>query len=136
MATLTNQEIFDRVAKHLLEQGQGAMNGTHCAYLTDDGRRCAIGALLKRDTETDRFAKSFGFGIDDPNDQHENCLNLALAQSYLDFEPTEEQFYGLMRELQKAHDNNSADNIRFILSATKAVGLKYELDTSVLAAVQ
>lgn len=46
---MTKQEIFDKVAKHLLRQRKQAMdkNG-NCQYRTDKGLRCAIGCLIPK----------------------------------------------------------------------------------------
>ena len=53
--TMTCQEVFDKVAKHLLMQGEQAI-GTHttggskttcCMYRTPDGMKCAVGCLIK-----------------------------------------------------------------------------------------
>lgn len=51
---LTNQQIFDRVAEHLLRQACKSVRGggndsgvdQECAYRGADGRRCAIGCLI------------------------------------------------------------------------------------------
>lgn len=40
------QEVFDKVATHLLTQNAKAKNGGSCRYLADDGKRCAVGCLL------------------------------------------------------------------------------------------
>ncbi len=45
------QEVFDKAAPHLLTQMSQAMRPSpygdeRCAYLTEDGRACAIGACL------------------------------------------------------------------------------------------
>jgi len=47
---LTRQEMFDKVAGHLLRQGRKALARIHpfysCAYRTPDGLSCAAGCLL------------------------------------------------------------------------------------------
>jgi hypothetical protein len=46
---MTNQEIFDKVARHLLTQGARSMgpNGTvQCLYRGSDGLKCAVGCLI------------------------------------------------------------------------------------------
>lgn len=54
--TGTKQEIFDRVAAHLRKQGSCSMcdadgyrGNKLCLYRTEDGRKCAIGALIPDD---------------------------------------------------------------------------------------
>lgn len=50
MAT-TKQEIFNKVSKHLINQGELAVRDrkkpTICAYRTSDGLMCAVGCLIK-----------------------------------------------------------------------------------------
>lgn len=46
MTFLTRQEIFDIVAKHLLQQNERAMIDGICVYRTTSGLKCAIGALI------------------------------------------------------------------------------------------
>lgn len=43
---MKRQEAFDVAARHLLTQNKRATNGTYCLYLTADGDKCAIGALM------------------------------------------------------------------------------------------
>jgi hypothetical protein len=44
---MTRQEIFDKVAKHLLTQNSKAVDAdSRCQYKMPDGRRCAIGCLI------------------------------------------------------------------------------------------
>lgn len=51
---LNNQQIFDKVAKHLLAQGRASSvttelfdkSHTRCLYRGPDGLRCAVGALF------------------------------------------------------------------------------------------
>jgi hypothetical protein len=43
---LTNQQIFNKVAKHLLEQNEKSYNGLDCVYRSPDGLMCAAGCLI------------------------------------------------------------------------------------------
>lgn len=45
---MTKQQIFDTVAKHLLQQNRTSISTTtsSCAYFGEDNTRCAIGALM------------------------------------------------------------------------------------------
>jgi hypothetical protein len=43
---MTNQEIFDTVARHLLTQGAQSMKNGKCAYRGEHGRKCALGVLI------------------------------------------------------------------------------------------
>ncbi len=45
---MNDQQIFNKVARHLLKQNKrSAYNGT-CQYHTDKGLRCAIGCLIPK----------------------------------------------------------------------------------------
>lgn len=46
---MTDQEIFDTVVSHLLQQGKPASDGDYCVYRTTDGLKCAIGVLIPDD---------------------------------------------------------------------------------------
>lgn len=53
--TLTRQEIFDRVAAHLLQQGERCIRDEMpyagaCMYRGDRGLKCAIGVLIPDDS--------------------------------------------------------------------------------------
>jgi hypothetical protein len=49
---MTDQEIFDKVALHLLEYGRLGIrseDGSGCVYKTDTGLSCAVGCLIPDD---------------------------------------------------------------------------------------
>lgn len=47
MTMLTNQEIFDRVYKHLMTQGKRAIAADgNCRYRGEGGTQCAVGCLI------------------------------------------------------------------------------------------
>ena len=46
---LTNQELFDRVATHLLTQGERARGVDSCLYRTHYGLSCAVGGVIPDD---------------------------------------------------------------------------------------
>lgn len=43
---MTTQELFDRVANHLLTQNARAILDDICFYRSDDGLKCAVGCLI------------------------------------------------------------------------------------------
>jgi hypothetical protein len=50
---MTGQQVFNKVAKHLMKQGEKAeavvANGmVSCQYLTPEGAKCAIGCLIPK----------------------------------------------------------------------------------------
>lgn len=48
---VSDQDLFDRVATHLLRQGKRSMssNGIECAYRGQNGLSCAVGCLIPDD---------------------------------------------------------------------------------------
>ena len=46
-AELTEQELFAKVAKHLLTQNKKSLNGEKCVYRSADGLKCAAGCLIE-----------------------------------------------------------------------------------------
>lgn len=66
MTCLTDQEIFDKVRDHLLEQGEKAeyvdqFGSSECFYRTDSGLKCAVGCLIP-DELYERGAEGHGVG--------------------------------------------------------------------------
>lgn len=60
IAKLQQQEIFDKVARHLLTQMEKSMLGTVCAYRGPRGLMCAIGPFIP----DDRYSQDMeGFSI-------------------------------------------------------------------------
>lgn len=44
---LSKQEIFDRIASHLIAQGSGSTNAEgECVYRSPNGTSCAVGCLI------------------------------------------------------------------------------------------
>lgn len=46
---MTNQEVFDKVVKHLRAQGRKAVSDSMaatCRYRTEEGLKCAVGCLI------------------------------------------------------------------------------------------
>lgn len=62
---MTDQQIFDTVARHIMAQGEPAISQLtgKCAYLTPRGHKCAIGCLIPPE---DYDAKFEDKGITNP----------------------------------------------------------------------
>lgn len=45
----TKQEVFDLILEGVRKQGGLSVNGTMCAYRSNEGKRCAIGLLIPDD---------------------------------------------------------------------------------------
>ena len=88
-----NQSVFDRVLAHCRNQKVAAWNETkkRCEYLTDDGKKCAVGCLLTRKDYSKLFeGKSVRQESDLPLER------LLKSKGY--------DLY-LLEELQRAHDS-------------------------------
>lgn len=93
---MTNQEIFNRVVQHAKEQNCRAENrGGFCSYRTEEGLKCFVGCLIPDELyvpEMDQGAE--GTGISEMNPKFELF-------------PTAQE--GLLRALQRVHDQNAPD---------------------------
>lgn len=94
---LTNQEIFDRVSKHLLTQNAVSTHfpsrrSSRCAYLASDGKKCAVGCLIPKTEYTPEM---------------EGCSVKALFELFPDKMKAcklSEGSFGLLVTLQRVHD--------------------------------
>ena len=88
------QEIFDKVAKHLLDQGRPAMSGTACAYRGEHHTMCAVGCLIK-----DEF---YDRGL-----EGKNCCAAVVSSALIAsgvMEHREDKVMLLLDRLQRIHD--------------------------------
>ena len=100
---LTRQEAFDKALAHLRQQGRPAMNVALCTYRSDDGGKCAVGALIPDELYT------MGMEGKPANLLIENCPELRTV-----FNPKDASFY---RTLQwELHDNNAGDAGPFLVA--------------------
>lgn len=82
------QELFDKVATHLLTQGEQSRADARCAYRGDRGLQCAVGCLIP----DDKYSSSMeGSGI-----------SLPLVQAGLP--PSIRVYLDLIKDLQVVHD--------------------------------
>ena len=98
---MTLQEIFDRVAKHLLAQNakserQSDEGWTRCAYRGNDGKSCAVGCLI---TDKEYSEALEGLSVEHPKVQ--DALGEALA--------TDTRALDLLSQLQLMHDSYSVE---------------------------
>jgi hypothetical protein len=119
MEKLTNQQIFDKVATHLLNQGKRAMfhnpvtGKDSCAYRGQDRTKCAAGCLIP-DDRYDR--KMEGFPV--------SAIRLFREIS------NDENSVLLLADLQRCHDVLFPDRWKQELMSIAEV---YGLDASILA---
>jgi hypothetical protein len=116
---MTRQEAFDTVARKMLAQGDVAFSAGLCRYITQDGRRCAIGHLLSEEAAKYWTKRDFG------------SVENVSVHFLPNFMREDLNFYS---DLQLAHDicvkaNNFKSNFIFYM---KQVANKYDLSTDAL----
>lgn len=106
------QEVFDRVCKHLLTQGERSELDGRCTYRGDGGRMCAIGCLIdnahyQKTLEgssiwisfvRDAVAKSLNFDL-----EKSDMFLLSALQGCHDDIPSEE-WYGTLEYIAYSYD--------------------------------
>lgn len=107
---LTHQAIFDKVAIHLLSQGEKAIRDDDtCDYRTPENKACAVGCLIS-DAEIRELGTLGAW-----------CV---VHQSFPDLD----DFYGLLARLQQIHDHEPpkgwSDNLRYL---AQRMGLSEEV---------
>lgn len=99
---MTEQEIFNKVAAHLLTQKRPAKTADGCRYRSRDGLKCAVGALI-----TD---EAYSADIEDRPCTSYVVLD-AIRRSGIAIGNDEDTIYGdggtvaLLRRLQVVHDS-------------------------------
>ena len=92
---MNRQQVFDRVAAHLLRQNARSMRrdrGDMCAYRGAGGLQCAVGCLI---TDTAYVSTLEGLGPFDASVRH------ALEKSGVPIDPDTSE---LLSDLQAVHD--------------------------------
>jgi hypothetical protein len=94
LAQASEVEVFEHVAKHLLNQGMRCMNGTRCGYRSEtpgDGMACAAGCLIADDEYRPGFESEMWGSL----------VNKHLVPA---------AHCGLISDLQMIHDRGDPDN--------------------------
>lgn len=90
---MTEQEVFDKVKKHLLKQNSKAMDGDNCVYRSPNGSQCAIGCMI-------------------PDDQYDETMELnnaaILIEEWPDL-PFANINPNFLKDLQEIHDYDDND---------------------------
>lgn len=90
LTQLTNQEIFNCVAAHLLKQGRKSAEGKHAVYHGKEGLKCAIGVLISAEDYNPDW------------DKFPTTVSLLLRHGKPLFPHQQIRF---LAELQSIHDN-------------------------------
>ena len=106
------QHLFDKACLGVIRQGRPAMSGQVCAYLNDEGLRCAVGHLLPR-YKAEWLTGSF---------KHWSAGDKAMFPK---------SFHDLIDDLQFAHDHASAhvDFLGTFKNNARTVARDYGLST-------
>ena len=106
---LTAQMIFDECARHVINQGEPAMNGSTCKYLSDKGTSCAIGGPLRAAglyaPEMDRFNASVaGLLNGDAGSEPRKVPGYVMLKAALKAWGVQDADLPLVSDIQGAHD--------------------------------
>jgi hypothetical protein len=82
----TKQEVFEQVARHLLEQKQQSLIGNYkCAYRGEAGLKCAAGCLIGDDEYRGIFEnRNWSFLVREGHVPKEHSALISLLQSIHD----------------------------------------------------
>lgn len=106
---LTKQQIFDKVAVHMLTQGRPALNDGTCVYLAPNGDTCAVGCLILPEHRSTAYEN---FSLNSlPNGEKFSALQDALRMSGVDLVEHNQ----LLRALQLVHDGEPAESWATVL---------------------
>ena len=119
---LTNQEIFNKVSKHLIAQGKQCVSANgDCVYRGPKNLKCAIGCLIP-----DEFYEAF---------MENKSIHILFGKFPVNMKESKlkKQSGDLLFELQKIHDNE----FRFLHLKTelKKCATEFRLNSKVLGKV-
>jgi hypothetical protein len=105
---VTPQSIFDRVAAHLLEQGERSFGPDgRCAYRGENGLKCGVGVLIA-DEHYSPSLEGSAVGA--------ACVQAALERAGLNLAaPESEPVRELLWALQRVHDTRPPHTWQFYL---------------------
>jgi hypothetical protein len=108
---MTDQELFDKVATHLLTQGKKAQDlvPVICRYKTDDGLKCAVGCLIPDELYSTDLE---GCALCQPHDDFGKVDRLKRVLITVGIAS---QQFNMLAELQNIHDYQDAESWRFRL---------------------
>jgi hypothetical protein len=120
---MAKQEIFNRVVTHLFAQGKAAIDakGT-CSYRAPDGCKCAVGCLLP----DEHYRPSMEGEITDSNYVRAPLMAAGLIDSLHDSDSNIQ----LLRQLQRAHDEDLITSMPAFLETAIGIAERYELDAT------
>lgn len=123
---LNKQEVFDKVARHLLTQNRRSIatpiyENSRCSYRGDNKTKCAIGCLIE-DKFYDKDFEGATVAV--------AAVKRALEMSGIFIDSYDYVLeIGFLENLQQIHDNELVENW---LKHLNRVAISYNLDDSVL----
>lgn len=107
----TNQEIFDKIVKHLAEQKGPALDmDGECVYRTEDGGSCAVGCLISDKDYT-------------PNLEGQGIISLLVMDAVILKGPNKD----MMNCLQATHD--LAEDLETLKKSLISIADDYRLNS-------
>jgi hypothetical protein len=127
----TNQELFDKIATHLITQNEKAVDSKgHCVYLNHAGKKCAVGCLFDETTYSKKFEGiTICYFIEFKNFLPDQQRKVIAIQKALEIAGIEINQYPLLSDLQKIHDTTHITDWKYMLTG---VALKFKLNSDVL----
>lgn len=123
---LTDQEVFDKVARHLLTQGCKSISGGNCAYRGEGRTKCAIGCLIE-DNLYDPDFEGVAVNSFTPKEEHFLYKRVLALRSVLTGNVTNN--LTLLSSLQRVHDQTPTCDWKYGL---RNVANQLSLNSSVL----
>ena len=131
---MTKQEVFDKVATHLLKQGEKAEYSTEfgepiCAYRTSEGLKCAVGCLIPDDLYEERLENLPAAAFVLPRGEHMDRFNDASVALEVGKKiGLTSEHMSILGSLQNIHDVYITKNWRTVL---QELAENYNLDAGV-----
>lgn len=119
---ITKQQIFDKVAAHLLQQNAQSVSGAQCMYRSPNGLMCAVGCLIDNEHYNPEFESLACTAM--PVIDALRKSNIISDKDFKDrIEP--KSTINMLRTIQNMHDSN--DPIHWP-NRLEAIALHYELE--------
>ena len=99
---MNTQQIFDKVATHLLTQNRQAMTLGGCMYRAEDGAMCAVGCLINDNEYTEELEGRSLWDEITYEDGYSTTVREAVERSI--GRPITTKEYEMLRHLQQIHD--------------------------------
>lgn len=130
MPQISKQELFDRVAAHLLTQRERCMDADGaCAYRGHDGMRCAVGIFIQEDKYKPEFEGENGASVLKACGYNTGTILGPLFGNPSLNSVTMNKLGRLVRQLQVTHDDYPLEDWKVQLAS---IARAFKLDPSIL----